>query len=114
MPVRPPRICGLCGRIHLSYERCPTAIERDRQRKAAFDQTRLSARERGYSSKWEKARSDYLKHHPTCAICGQPATVVDHIKPHKGDNKLFWDKTNWQSLCSHCHNSTKQSQERRT
>lgn len=31
------------------------------------------------------------------------ATVVDHIKPHRGDNKLFWDKSNWQSLCKSCH-----------
>jgi 5-methylcytosine-specific restriction endonuclease McrA len=75
----------------LSYERCPTAIERDRQRKAEYDQQRLSARQRGYSSKWEQAREGYLKLHPTCAICGKPATVVDHIRPHKGDKALFWN-----------------------
>ncbi|WP_342664986.1 HNH endonuclease [Shimazuella kribbensis] len=33
-----------------------------------------------------------------------PATVVDHITPHKGDRELFWDSTNWQSMCSTCHN----------
>jgi len=32
------------------------------------------------------------------------ATVVDHITPHKGDNDLFWDRANWQSLCESCHN----------
>lgn len=31
------------------------------------------------------------------------ATVVDHIIPHRGDQKLFWDQRNWQSLCKQCH-----------
>ena len=29
--------------------------------------------------------------------------VVDHIIPHRGDQKLFWDQNNWQSLCKSCH-----------
>jgi 5-methylcytosine-specific restriction endonuclease McrA len=39
------------------------------------------------------------------------ATVVDHIVPHKGDQALFWDHANWQSLCKRCHDSLKQKQE---
>ena len=31
------------------------------------------------------------------------ATVVDHIIPHRGDQKLFWDQNNWQALCKSCH-----------
>ena len=31
------------------------------------------------------------------------ATVVDHIVPHRGDPKLFWDPDNWQTLCKRCH-----------
>ena len=30
-------------------------------------------------------------------------TVVDHIRPHRGDPVLFWDEKNWQSLCKSCH-----------
>ncbi|WP_314945899.1 hypothetical protein [Bradyrhizobium cosmicum] len=45
-------------------------------------------------------------------MCGKPAVVVDHVKPHRGDRALFWDKRNWQPLCTHHHNSTKQSLER--
>lgn len=33
-----------------------------------------------------------------------PATVVDHIIPHKGDQTLMWDESNFQSLCSKHHN----------
>ena len=36
------------------------------------------------------------------------AQVVDHIIPHKGDARLFWDADNWQSLCKLHHDSTKQ------
>jgi 5-methylcytosine-specific restriction endonuclease McrA len=40
-----------------------------------------------------------------------PATVVDHIKRHCGDQVLFWDKSNWQPLCKPHHDSTKQMQD---
>nr|WP_246413968.1 HNH endonuclease [Martelella radicis] len=48
-----------------------------------------------------------------CIRCGEPAALVDHKIPHRGDQRLFWDRTNWQPLCHHCHNSAKQSEERR-
>lgn len=48
-----------------------------------------------------------------CAKIGTQteATVVDHIKRHGGDQALFWDKSNWQSLCKPHHDSTKQMQD---
>ncbi|WP_456848588.1 hypothetical protein [Bradyrhizobium sp. USDA 4504] len=39
---------------------------------------------------------------------------MDHIVPHRGDMKLFWDRKNWQALASSpCHTSRKQSKEKR-
>ena len=32
-----------------------------------------------------------------------PATDVDHITPHRGDWKIFTDRSNLQSLCHACH-----------
>jgi len=86
---------------------------RDSERKARHDQQRPSARQRGYDGKWDKARAEFLKVHPTCVMCGQPSRVVDHIKPHKGDKALFWSRPNWQALCTPCHSSRKQSLEAR-
>jgi len=66
--------------------------------------------ERGYGNRWRKARATYLRSHPLCVMCRprlEPATVVDHIKPHKGDQVLFWDTANWQSLCKLHHDSWK-------
>ena len=41
------------------------------------------------------------------------ATDVDHIVPHRGDKKLFWDESNWQALC-HRHHSIKTRNEDQT
>jgi len=38
--------------------------------------------------------------------CYTKATDVDHIVPHRGDQRLFWDESNWQALC-HRHHSIK-------
>jgi len=36
---------------------------------------------------------------------------VDHIRPHRGDPSLFWDRSNnWQALCS-MHHSAKTARE---
>jgi 5-methylcytosine-specific restriction enzyme A len=47
---------------------------------------------------------------PLCWYCEQmgrvtAATVVDHIRPHKGDVELFYDWDNLRSTCAPCHNS---------
>ena len=78
---------------------------------------RQSSTQRGYGSRWQKAREAWLREHPLCVdhlARGQlvAATVVDHVRPHKGDLKLFWDRHNWQSLCKNCHDSIKQAKER--
>ena len=80
------------------------------------DERKTSA-QRGYGSRWQRARETFLRNHPLCAMHmgrGQvvPASVVDHIIPHRGDNALFWDHENWQALCADCHDRHKQMQER--
>ncbi|MDT7935231.1 MAG: AAA family ATPase [Sphingomonadaceae bacterium] len=84
----------------------------------------MHAEERGgtqYNEKWRKARRTFLSkpERRWCAMCvadgrAQPsaASVVDHVRPHRGDSKLFWDKANWQPLCASHHSSAKQRLER--
>lgn len=69
-----------------------------------------------YGTRWRKARFAFLCAHPWCVMCKadgkvEPATVVDHIIPHKGDERLFWDRSNWSGLCRLHHDSTKARQE---
>ncbi len=63
---------------------------------------------RGYDARWRRMRKAFLQRHPLCVECMKegkvtPATVVDHIVPHRGDPRLFWDVKNWQPLCKGCH-----------
>lgn len=68
----------------------------------------LTTAQRGYGGKWQRARLGYLAKHPLCRMCEAKgrvtaANVVDHIVDHRGDQKLFWDTSNWQPLCKPCH-----------
>lgn len=114
MPRRVPRICA-CQKVVPAGERCACQITQERARKARHDARRPSARERGYTAEWERARADYLRQHPFCMHnrCGRPATVVHHVKPHRGDKRLFWDRSNWMPACQPCHDGPLQAQERR-
>lgn len=81
-----------------------------------MSEDRGSSTQRGYGYKWQQAREGYLAKHPFCVKCERlnklvAATVVDHITPHKGDMKLFWDRKNWQGLCKPCHDSDKKIEE---
>ena len=100
MPRKPKRPCRHPGCPNLTDD---MYCEEHRGRYA-----RESAASRGYDSGWRKARLLYLRRNPLCVEClGEkrlvPATVVDHIIPHRGDTRLFWDQGNWQSLCKTCH-----------
>ena len=112
MPSKPPRICR-CGKVVPSGARCACNAAGDRERKARFDRTRPTSSQRGYTGAWDKAKKAFLQRHRRCVVCGAQATVVDHRIPHRGDQTLFWDRNNWQSLCQHHHNSAKQREERR-
>ena len=103
---RPCRWPG-CGRAcHGGY--CDRHADAARQEQAEKDQARGTSAQRGYGYKWQKASKAYLAAHPLCVHCKErdvvtPATVVDHIIPHRGDMTLFWDRSNWQSLCKTHH-----------
>jgi 5-methylcytosine-specific restriction enzyme A len=76
----------------------------------ALDRERPSAARRGYNSRWRRARAAYLARNPLCVRCQaqeriRAATVVDHVVPHRGDPKLFWDEANWAALCKPCHDA---------
>lgn len=68
------------------------------------------------TARWQRMRATQLTAEPLCRFCldGETvtaATVADHIKPHRGDEALFWDVGNLQSLCASCHSRHKQREE---
>ncbi|WP_026524740.1 HNH endonuclease signature motif containing protein [Butyrivibrio sp. MB2005] len=105
MPYKPKHPCMHPGCANLCDGKyC------DEHRKIHPNGDRKSAAERGYGSKWQKARKRFLDKPENffCLECKKEgvytrATVVDHITPHRGDPRLFWDESNWQPLCKMHH-----------
>ncbi len=108
MPTTAPSPCRHkgCGRVtRLGY-----CEQHQRERQHQADERRGSAAARGYGSRWRRVRLQYLARNPLCVRCGDegravPATVVDHIVPHRGDFGLMWAPANYQALCVSCHNA---------
>jgi 5-methylcytosine-specific restriction enzyme A len=113
VPNKPLRPCNKVGCPNLTRERyCDQHKPQEHKR---YDDKRENAAKRGYDHRWRKARLAFLRKYPLCKHCLQegkltPATVVDHIVPHKGNTELFWDEENWQSLCD-SHHSRKTAKE---
>lgn len=105
MPFRPPKPCNHPGCPALVHKGAVCARHK-KERTRTTDARRGSAHARGYTRGWEKYRRWYLRRHPVCVEpgCTYPATEVDHIIRHKGqDDPLFWDESNHQALCKSCH-----------
>ena len=112
MPYRPKTPCHHPG--------CPELVEAGRlyceKHLPLHPEATRPAAKRGYNRRWQKARKSYLEAHPLCVQCAKQgkyvrATVVDHIIPHRGDEKLFWDQNNWQALCKNCHDTAERAKE---
>ena len=87
------------------------------QRRPSWRGTKTSAASRGYGHKWRKAREEHLAANTFCVRCEcqgriRAATVVNHSVPHRGDQRLFWDRSKWESLCKPCHDGPTQAEER--
>nr|WP_249309140.1 HNH endonuclease signature motif containing protein [Ralstonia insidiosa] len=69
------------------------------------------------TKRWFQLRHRQLSAHPLCSMCQKlgkttPATVADHKVPHRGDETLFFDPDNLDSLCKPCHDGAKQQLEK--
>ena len=110
MANRPQRRCSKCSKPTRNKGGRCDGCKRTKTTSTARQTgvRRPSAAKRGYGRRWQRESKLYLRSHPQCAVCPQesiqPATVVDHIVPHRGDMELFWNVENWQALCASCHN----------
>ena len=113
MPRRPDHPCG--------HPDCPALVPSgtkycDIHRTQHPEEVR-SASSRGYGTAWQRESKQFLQSHPLCVQCEKEgryvkATIVDHIVPHRGNQKLFWDRDNWQPLCKQCHDRKTLTEER--
>jgi 5-methylcytosine-specific restriction protein A len=105
MPNAPARACAQpgCPALVRGKARCP---KHERRR----DLERGTAHQRGYDGRWRAYRLVFLREHPLCVLCRaegrvEPASVVDHIQAHKGDDELFWDPKNHRAVCKPHHDA---------
>ena len=116
MPSRPLTRC--IARVYPPCQtKCAGSYCDDHPRPRRKENYRGSSSARGYDRRWRKARLRHLQNEPLCRICKKTnriteATVVDHIIPHRGNQALFWDRENWQSLCETCHNRKTATEDR--
>lgn len=69
------------------------------------------------TARWQALRLEvFLRDLYRCKRCGHADgntsnLVCDHVKPHRGDERLFWLESNLQTLCKPCHDGEKQREE---
>ncbi len=93
-------LCSICG-----GRKCECRATRHR----------TSANDRGYGHRWRVASLAFLEcpENRICRICNKRlAQCVDHIKPHRGNEVLFWTVTNWQPACLACNTRKARTEER--
>ena len=108
MPIKAPSPCPVCSVLVPGGGRCEQHRREARQRS---DAERGNSHQRGYTWRWRNYARQYLKQHPLCECpdckAGElrtiPAEVVDHITPHRGDERLFWNPDNHQAMSKRCH-----------
>ena len=102
MPFAAPKHCAH-GHPPYRGASCPACAAK---RKAEADARRPSAPKRGYDREWKRESKAFLAlpGNRFCACgCGQLADMVHHNIAHKGDMRLFWDRSNWAPYNSRCN-----------
>lgn len=106
MPLKPKKPCGFPGCPELTSDRYCDKHKKDIDN--GYNKTNRPFKYLYNTSRWKTLRKQFLQEHPLCEKCKKngvvnAAEVVDHIKPHEGNQILFWDEINWQALCKCCH-----------
>lgn len=89
----------------------PSGVPTKRERRQSYDRQRSNeqAWRAWYKTKrWQRNRAIFLRAHPLCVECEAEgrlaaASVVDHRIPHRGNERMFWEVSNWQALCKWHH-----------
>ncbi len=120
MPAAPRKQCRKpgCNRLSTSAYCEEHARKKEvevKKQQRDYDKLRGTRTERGYNNRWLKA-SKLFRAGKVCVMCeakgiAKLSECTDHIIPHKGDDGLFWDESNWQPLCISCNTSKASSEE---
>jgi len=104
MPMKPRRYCAEAGCTNrVAGGRCRLhAAQHERERPNA------SIRHLYHTPRWEALKAQVRREQPLCPLCEADGRTVagtqtDHVRPHRGDEALFFDIANLQNLCDVHH-----------
>ena len=113
MPMKPCAYAGCKTLVDIGQSHCKQHVSAKRESGRVSDARRSDRpSRRWYNLKaWKVKRAALLAREPLCRMCPsgskRPATIADHVVPHKENYVLFWEG-DLQPLCKPCHDSTKQ------
>lgn len=107
-PTRLPRACriGSCSQPAVSRGRCAQHAKPDEAHRHRFGAAIYA------DPRWRHPRhglrAQVLRRDPLCVLClkqgrATVSTVADHIRPHRGDERLAFDINNLRGICKPCH-----------
>lgn len=104
MPTAPLRPCSQAG--------CPNLVTKGRCQSCGGEVSPEVRKSMYDTPEWRAIRREHLAANPRCQCeihegkADAPRAVhVDHLKPHRGDPKLFYDRKNLSSRAHSCHAS---------
>lgn len=108
-PKRPCAHSGCAALVEYGQRRC---TKHKKYHNKQVNKYRRDASLNLYTPTWRRYSAARLQEHPWCKSCSAPAEVTDHIVPHGGDEDLFWNEENHQSLCKRCHDHKTNTEDR--
>lgn len=115
----PDRLKPIGDRLKPALGRADSEAKRLRDRDASVHWRKWYKTQRWRNLRIEILTRDAWTCQKTGVIClgtypADNSAVVDHIRPHHGDEALFWDPTKLQTVSKAYHDRTKQAEERST
>lgn len=99
------KLCSFSGCNNFAEDGSCYCSEHKKEKKTVPFKNAVRRNTNLYQSKeWRKLRRQCLKNQPCCVWCGSTVDLtVDHIIPPEGNQDLFLNENNLQTLCKDCH-----------
>src|SRR5574344_1864672 len=83
---------------------CEEHLKQSQERHQNFMNAKRANTSLYNTQRWRTLRKEHLKEQPYCVCCGSTENLtVDHIFEARGNEELFFNPDNLQTLCSTCH-----------
>lgn len=92
------KVCG----VKVDGRQCPNLTAG----RWCIEHSRSAGHQLYATKRWKILRDQVRQEEPFCRTdCGRLTDDIDHIMPHRGDEALFFDRSNLQGLCLECHSA---------